>query len=426
MTNSSSPRLGGPRAVAAQLVADWLQQGAFADVLLQGVQRDRGFLTEVVHGTLRWFRALDFVRSALAPRQPRPEVHALLLTAIYELLFMDHSEPYAVVDQSVDAARALSGPKVGGFVNAVLRKVASQREQWITRLQQQPTGVRCSHPDLLIARWTKRWGLSGAEALCKWNNERPAVVLRVETQAVSFATFCERLDRAQVSYHAHSARPNECLVLDQGGPLDQLPGFADGWFAVQDPSTLTAVDLVDPKPGERILDACSAPGGKTMALASRMNGKGTLLALDVEPNRLRRVAENAARMKQNWIEIRELDLTAQPAALPAASFDAILLDVPCTNTGVLRRRPDARWRFDEKRLAVAFALQRRLLDAAAPLLKSGGRLVYSTCSLESEENGEQLRGWLADNPEFCIETERELVPPGCGADGAYAARLTRR
>ena len=425
MTQPIIQRPGGARAQAARLIADWLERGTFADVLLQGVQRDRGFLTEVVNGTMRWFRALDYVRTILAPRQPRPEVEALLLTASYELLFMDHSEPYAVVDQSVEAARDLSGPKVAGFVNAVLRKVASDRKGWLARLEKQSPGVRWSHPELLVARWNKRWGEAGLAALCRWNNERPGVILRVETTRISMADFLAKLKEAGVVTQPHPARPDECIALEAGGPLDQLPGYAEGWFVVQDPSTLAAVDLVDAQSGERILDACAAPGGKTMALASRMRGEGTLLALDVEPNRLRRVVENAARMGHPWIETRLLDLTTGPSDLAATPFDAVLLDVPCTNTGVLRRRPDARWRFDEPRLAGALALQRRLLDAAAPLVKPGGRLVYSTCSLEPDENGEQIRAWLARNPAFKLEEKSELIPPDSQTDGAYAARLRR-
>lgn len=425
MAQPTSLPPGGARGRAAALVAEWLDRGTFADVLLQGLQRDRGFLTEVVYGTLRWYRALDYVRSVLAPRQPQASVHGLLLTAGYELLFMDHSESYAVVDQSVEAARAMGGPKVAGFVNAVLRKIAADPAGWRARLERQPTGVRWSHPDELVTRWSGRFGPAGLEALCTWNNTRPEVVLRVETTRVSLASFQERLTLAQIRHHPHPARPHECLSLEQGGAVDQLPGYAEGWFAVQDPSTLTAVDLMDVHPGEHVLDACAAPGGKAMALAARLNGEGSLRALDPEPSRLRRVAENAARMGYPWIQTAVVDLTQHRADLADASFDAVLLDVPCTNTGVLRRRPDARWRFDAKRLAVALDLQRKLLDAAAPLVKSGGRLVYSTCSLEPEENGQQVGAWLTRHPEFTLDLERELLPPASQTDGAYAARLIK-
>ena len=413
------------RAHAALLVAEWLEHGTFADVLLQGVNRDRGYLTEVVNGTLRWHRALDFVRQSLAPRPPHARVRALLLTASYELLYMDHSEAYAVVDQAVTAARELGSIKVGGFVNAILRRVAADPKGWRAKIDQQSAGVRWSHPDLLVQRWAARWGADGLAGLCAWNNQRPEVVVRVETARVSLADFGLRLEAQQVKYRPHPARPEECVMLEQGGALEQLPGYADGWFAVQDPSTLLAVDLMDVQPGERVLDVCAAPGGKTMALASRMKGEGELLALDVEPNRLRRVRENLARLQQTWVQTQMLDLTNGRGSLVDGSYDAVLLDVPCTNTGVLRRRPDARWRFDEARLQGARELQQKILESAAPLVKPGGRLVYSTCSLEPEENGTQVRAWLARHPEFTLETERELIPPASQTDGAYAARLRR-
>ena len=413
------------RTQAAALVADWLEKEVFADVLLQGVTRDRAFVTEVVNGSIRWFRALDFIRQQLAPRPPHVRIRALLLTAGYELLFMDHSEPYAVVDQAVDVARGLGGIRVGGFVNAILRRVAADRKGWRARLEEQPAGIRWSHPDLLVQRWAARWGVRGLGELCLWNNGRPELVVRVETRRVSMDGFRARLAEQAVKHHPHPARPEECLVLEQAGPLDQLPGYDEGWFAVQDPSTLLAVDLMAVQPGERVLDACAAPGGKTLAMASRMNGQGTLLALDVEPNRVRRLAQNVQRMGLDGIEVRELNLTGGSASLADAPFDAVLLDVPCTNTGVLRRRPDARWRFDEARLNGALALQRSLLEAAGPLVKPGGRLVYSTCSLEPEENGEQVRAWLARHPEFTLEAEQESIPPTSRMDGAYAARLRR-
>ncbi len=413
------------RGRAAALVAEWLERGTFADVLLQGVQRDRGFLTEVVYGTLRWYRALDFVRAQLAPRTPRPAVQAVLLAATYELLFMDHSEVYAVVDQSVEAARSAGGAKVAGFVNALLRRVAADPAGWRQRLDQQPAGVRWSHPDLLVNRWQARYGAEGTAALCQWDNTRPEVVLRVDTSRISLAGFREQLDLRQVKHHSHPALPETCLCLEQGGAPESLPGYAEGWFAVQDPSTLAAVELMAVQPGEHVLDACAAPGGKTLALAACMQGQGTLLALDVEPNRLRRVAENAARLGHTWITTRLLDARSVQSALPGESFDAILLDVPCTNTGVLRRRPDARWRFDEARLAGAVQLQAELLEAASALVKPGGRLVYSTCSLEPEENDSQVRVWLGRHPEFTLEEERTLLPPGSQTDGAYAARLRR-
>jgi 16S rRNA (cytosine967-C5)-methyltransferase len=205
--------------------------------------------------------------------------------------------------------------------------------------------------------------------------------------------------------------------------VTSLPGFADGAFYVQDPSTSVAPALLNPQPGETVLDACAAPGGKAMQLAELMKGQGTLVAMDPAADRLKPLRENVARLKWDFISVVEGDITKQP---PAARFNAILLDVPCTNTGVIRRRPDARWRFSPERLRAACDKQEAILDAAAACLNPGGRIVYSTCSLELEENEGQVDRWLARHADFRLADSRKLFPPETQTDGAYAALLVKK
>jgi 16S rRNA (cytosine967-C5)-methyltransferase len=211
-----------------------------------------------------------------------------------------------------------------------------------------------------------------------------------------------------------------------------LPGYNEGWFAVQDPSTALAVDLLRPQPGERILDACAAPGGKTLMMAELMEHRGLLVAMDSSAERLERLRENLARFGDVFVRVAEGradDSSSLKHVLPPDArdgFDGILLDAPCTNTGVLRRRPDARWRFSLPRLQAAVQKQRALLGALAGVIAPGGRMVYSTCSLEPEENEEQVRSWLEQHPAFSMEEERALRPPDSGTDGAYATRLVHR
>lgn len=416
------------RAAAAALVAVWLRRGVFPDRLLDDADEDRAFVMELVYGVVRGFRALDAVRERLAPRKPSPPVHATLLVGLHQLLGLDHVEAYAAVNETVAAAKEAGGQRSADFVNAVLRRVARDVAATRAWLRAQPLAVRASHPDLLVERWTRQFGAAATEALCAWNNSPPRVAVRVCTSRVSMDAFRARLRELDIAASPHPARPADCLELDAGVAVTKLPGFHQGWVAVQDPSTLVAVDLVRAQAGERVLDVCAAPGGKTLAMAERMGGTGCLLALDADAKRLHRVEENAARLGHTWIVTAAVDLTKEPPArddLKPGGFDAVLLDVPCTNTGVLRRRPDARWNFGAERLAGAVAQQRRLLDAAAPYVKPGGRLVYSTCSLEAEENAGQVVAWLAAHPEFRLDEERSLVPPDSACDGAYAARLAR-
>lgn len=427
MTSAAPSR--NARAVAARLLGVWMRRGVFPDRLLDDAGDDQAFVMEMVYGVVRWFRALDAVREGVAPRKPPPLLHALVLVGLYQVLRLDHVEPFAAVHETVEAAKEAGGRRAGNFVNAVLRRVAADPAGFRRALAAEPPAVRLSHPDVLVDRWTRAYGAPAAEALCAWDNDPPRVVLRVDVTRVALEDVRARLRERRVETTIHPARPDECLVLETGAPVHRLPGFEQGWFAVQDPSTLAAVDLLAPQPGERILDACAAPGGKTMAIAQRMRGTGLLLALDQDAARLRAVEENARRLGYApWLRIAAADLAAGAPPLREAtpgSFDGALLDVPCTNTGVLRRRPDARWRFTDERLRDAAAQQARILDAAAPYVRPGGRLVYSTCSLEPEENGDQVRAWLARHPDFRLDRETSLVPPGSRTDGAYAARLLR-
>jgi len=197
--------------------------------------------------------------------------------------------------------------------------------------------------------------------------------------------------------------------------------------AIHDPATAMAVDLLDPQPGERVLDACASPGGKTALIADRTGSAGHIVACDVHADRIALLQDTLTRLKLPDVEVVKADLRKHglPEPLIQEPFDGILLDVPCSNTGVLRRRPDARWRFDPDRLGRTVALQRALLDRMAALLTPGGRLVYSTCSLEPEENEEQIAQWLQEHPEFRQRESRSCFPPETQTDGAFAAVLER-
>jgi 16S rRNA (cytosine967-C5)-methyltransferase len=300
-------------------------------------------------------------------------------------------------------------------------------------LDSQPPGVRFSHPDISTERWTRQFGVADTEQLCRWNNNPPDVVLRVNTAYRDVELFLHELKGAGIEVVPHAFKPDQFVILPRGVRITDLPGYSEGWFYVQDPSTDIAAAMLSPKPGERVLDACAAPGGKTVALAQQMEGRGTLMAMDSAVTRMKRLHANLSRMKLDFVTVVEGD-AAQPekvrekcaAAGINTSFQAILLDVPCTNTGVIRRRPDARWRFSVDRLHQVCESQQAILDGAATLLENGGRMVYSTCSLEPEENEEQINKWLARHTEFTRVQERRLFPPVAGADGAYAVLLIRK
>ncbi len=420
------------RAVAARVLARWMRTGAFPDRQVDAVERDRAFVMEMVYAAVRRRETLDWMIRQIAPRSPPVEVRALLHIGLVQLYFMDRVEAFAAVHETVDAARQTGVGWAARMVNAVLREAQRRRNDLLMWLRRTPPTVRLSHPLELLERWESEYGQTRAHRLCEWNNEPAAVCLRLRPGAPSADDYARRLSAIGVEAHPHPFAPSRFLRLGRGAHPPALPGFAEGWFYVQDPSTCIAPDMLAPAPGETVLDACAAPGGKTTILYESMEGRGALLACDHRADRLERLRENLARTGCHAIRVIEADadrldaagLAAMDPPAPAA-FDAVLLDVPCTNTGVLRRRPDARWAFGRERLAALVRAQASLLRRVADLVRPGGRLVYSTCSLEREENQEQTRAFLKDRPDFRLKAERLLFPPDSHTDGAYAALLLR-
>ncbi|MFH0908492.1 MAG: 16S rRNA (cytosine(967)-C(5))-methyltransferase RsmB [bacterium] len=414
----SSP---SPRAVAARIVTAWRETGDFPDRMVDRVRADHAMVMDLSLGVVRWIRLLEFVCGALVQRKPRAEVEGFLLVGVYQLIVAQGMADHAAVNETVEAAKQDLGRNTADFINAVLRRAIRERDDIRAVIDRQPDGIRFSHPDTLLQRWFKQYGEEPSRKLCAWNNSPPETVLRINRGRVEADRFLGSLREAGVEATPHTFRPGDCFVLQRGVRVPDVPGYKEGWFAAQDPSTLLAPELLDAQPDDVVLDACAAPGGKTLVIAEQMQGKGVLMAMDRHEDRLEPLRENCKRMRQPWVKI-----VCEDATRAEGRFDRILLDVPCSNTGVLRRRADARWRFAEDRLASLVETQRALLDHAATLLKPGGSLVYSTCSLEPEENEELVAAWLKDRPGFALRRERRLFPPESGTDGTYAALLGKK
>ncbi len=413
------------REVGARLVDVWLESGQFPDQLLDDVRDDRPFIVELVLGIMRRRRSLEWFLDQLMRDRPRGALGACLMVGVYQLIFMDNVAEYAAVNESVKAARKLCGKRATGLVNGVLRELLRQRDTLCRNFEGQSLAVRESHPDLLVDRWQSTLGIAATEALCHWNNARPRV--DICTDADRMTSLLEQFASHGIEAAPHEAAPDRCLELPVGVNIAALPGFTEGWFSVQDPVTLRAVDLLAPQPGDRVLDACAAPGGKTVLIAKAMRGEGHLVAADVNAHRLRRLRDTVGRMRLD-VEIHHADACRDDLVETGGgeAFDRILLDVPCTNTGVLRRRPDARWRFSLDKLKALTQLQRSMLDNAAGALRPGGCMVYSTCSLEAEENERMVEAWSITHPDFELADTVISIPPDSATDGAFAARLTRR
>jgi 16S rRNA (cytosine967-C5)-methyltransferase len=416
------------RLVAAEILTEWLEAGSFPDRQLSRLKADHAFIMEVVNGVVRRQAIFEWLEGQWLSKTPASFIRAALQVGLYQILFMDKVEEYAAINETVEAVKSKSGEfGAAKMINAVLRRAQREKVQVLTALKTQPPQVRLSHPKLLLDRWTKTYGEADAIKLAEWNNFPAETVLRIEQSAVDAADFIDRLRELEIEPLMHPYSDKEIfLVLPRGVPVKSVPGYDDGWFTVQDPATSVSVDLLAPRPGEAVLDACAAPGGKTAMMAGRMRGEGELAAMDMHDDRIAVLRENQKRLKLDWIEIVKGDARKATAVFGDRKFDAILLDVPCTNTGVLRRRADARWRIDEARIKTITELQTEILSACAELLKDKGRLVYSTCSLEPEENEDLVARWIREHPEFRLIKTGKAFPPDSGTDGAFAALLRKK
>jgi 16S rRNA (cytosine967-C5)-methyltransferase len=341
---------------------------------------------------------------------------------------MDNVEEFAAVHETVEAVKSRrhkDAIRAAGMINAVLRNIQEEKAAILQNLKKQSDEIRLSHPESLINRWVKQYGERDTLQLCEWNNQPAETILRVEPARIAPDEFIKALEVAKIYAEPHPFPSAETfLILPRGVAVPKVPGYKEGWFTVQDPATSVSVELLDPRPGESVLDACAAPGGKTAMMAGMMEGKGELIAMDVHDDRLDTLQDTIQRTGWDFVKILKGD-AAKGFPEKTKQFDAILLDVPCLNTGVLRRRVDARWRFTRDRIEMIKKTQRQILNAMSKHVKPGGRMVYSTCSLEVEENEEMVSRWAREHGEFRLVKAKRLFPPKSGTDGAYAALLVR-
>jgi 16S rRNA (cytosine967-C5)-methyltransferase len=425
-----------PRKIAAQVLLDRLSKGGFVEKHLDRAlararlgPEDRALCQELAYGTVRWQGTLDWlIHRQTQGREQKPVVQILLRLGLYQIFFLDRIPPHAAVHSTVETAKALRYPDQAGFINAVLR-TALRDDNIIRRelaaLKTSNPAAGWSHPEWLVARWHERYGPEQTLKLLEWNNSPAKVYARANTLKADPAKLLEFWRSDNVSYNfVFKDWIEENLVFEfkTHPPIEEMRSFKNGFFYVQDPSTLFAVDLLAPKPGERILDFCAAPGGKTTYIAQRMKNEGKIIATDSSPDRLELLRENCGRLGATCVEIAPLSNINPQLSTP---FDRVLVDAPCSNTGVLRRRVDLRWRAKPDEIKRLAAEQLELLRRAAALVKPGGLLVYSTCSLEPEENAGLVAAFLTACPGFSLDESGDVFPLRDGFDGAYAARLQR-
>ena len=380
------------RRTAAFIIARWIMTGDFPSNMLPESGPDRSFVQDLVYTTLRRFRPQRKVLGELLKKWPKGEMESLLYVGAAQILYMDDVPDFAAVNETVEAAKECGNPNVVKVVNGVLRNLIRRRDEFLAMLAAAPVDERESFPSALYRRWTERFGAEKAEALAKHHN------LPAET----FLAYPGRFEK-----------------LGRGMRVADAEGYEEGKFVVQDPATAIAVELLDPRPGEKVFDMCAAPGGKTVQIAWR---GAEVVACEIKSSRRRRLVENLKRTRLDG----KVAVIASPDELGGEKFAKILVDAPCSNTGVLRRRPDARWNWSEEKLAALVQLQLEILERAAKICADGGCIVYSTCSNEPEENLGVAEKFLARHGEFELAGSRESIPFETGYDGAFAAALKRK
>ena len=421
------------RAIAAKALGSVLDQGQSLSTVLPALskdvsEKDRALLQELCFGVLRVLPQLEWYIQQLMTKvltgKQRP-LHYLIMVGIYQLVYT-RIPPHAALAETVNGAVALKRPQLKGLINGVLRQFQRQEDQLKERAQNNE--CRFLHPSWLLKRlqqaYPQQW-----ESIVDANNQRPPMWLRVNRLHHTRDEYLALLAKAEINAFAHPQFP-DAIRLEEASPVGRLPGFEQGWVTVQDASAQHCVDLLDPQNGEQILDLCCAPGGKTTHILEAAP-KAHVLAVDVDENRLKRVKENLHRLQQQ-AEVKCGDGRYPENWCGDRQFDRILLDAPCSANGVIRRHPDIKWLRRDRDIAELAALQKEIIEAIWPHLKSGGVMVYATCSVLPEENAQQMREFLARHPEAQLVTTGDQENPGQqhlphaqDGDGFFYAKLIK-
>ncbi|WP_075183618.1 16S rRNA (cytosine(967)-C(5))-methyltransferase RsmB [Pantoea sp. 1.19] len=421
------------RSLAAQTIERVVEQGQSLSTVLPGAQRglsdkDAALLQALCFGVLRQLPQLEWIISQLMQRPmtgKQRTLHFLIMVGLYQLM-ATRIPAHAALAETVEGAVVLRRPQLKGLINGVLRQFQRQQAELLSAT---PALIATLHPKWLLTRlqqaWPARW-----QEIVSANNQLPPLWLRVNRQHHSREQWLALLQAAGKAAQPHPQLP-DALRLDEPCPVNQLPGFSAGWVTVQDASAQGCVALLDPQNGEHILDLCAAPGGKTTHILEAAP-RASVMAVDVDAQRLERVKENLLRLEMT-AEVKQGDGRYPEQWAGDAHFDRILLDAPCSATGVIRRHPDIKWLRRDRDIAELAALQRQILDAVWPRLSSGGTLLYATCSILPEENQQQISAFLSRHPDAVLtdtgtpaEPGLQVFPDSEGGDGFYYAKLVKR
>lgn len=447
------------RDIALEALYAVEHDGAFSNIALNRVLEkyqpekiDRGFITELVYGSLRTLNTLDWILNQFL-KKPVSELPArikdILRMGVYQLFYMEKVPDSAACNESANLARIHGHAGTVKLVNGVLRNIARKSQEIrFPDIETDPLSgiaLKYSHPEWLVSRWIKEYGPEAAEDFCRANNIIPPNSIRTNTLKTTREKLREILADEGVNSSEGKFAP-ETLIIEGFRSVGSIEAHKSGFFMVQDESSTLVGRVLNPKPGSFVIDACSAPGGKSTHMAQLMNNEGRIISADVHPHKMDLIKENADRLGVKIIEPVVLDATRLHEHYENKA-DFILVDAPCSGLGVLRRRPEIRWRKSEAQIKELSSLQKQILESSAKCLKSGGVLVYSTCTVTDEENIDVVNDFLNTHREFEAESMESVLPgslsgvPGTetitrgfiqflphvhGTDGFFIARMKKQ
>ncbi len=416
-----------PRAICLEILNQLEKADRHPDRLLSDsfkryrhlTSLDRGFLTELTYGVLRWREKLDWsIRhlSKIPLEKIEPETLNILRLGLYQIQFLTRTPASAAVNESVELAKRHRGSGGGGFVNAILRSFLRKKEEIpCPEIDQDPAlhlSVTYSHPLWLVRRWIEEMGIEETLNACVFNNTISPLTLRTNTLKLSRKELIGKLGKKGLKAIPTSFSP-EGILVNNPPPVSELPFLSEGLFIIQDEASQLVTSVLDPKAGERILDACASPGGKTTHIAQRMENRGEVYALDLTRDKLVLVEEMCQRLGIKIVKTLKGDATQSLPVLEGVTFDRVLADVPCSGFGTLRKNPDLKWRKGEGDIKRLSELQLAILTHLSGFVKSGGVLVYSTCTVFREENEGVVENFLKGHPEFQPYPITDALPEKC-------------
>ncbi len=437
-----------PRQHVIKLLDSWEKSDTYADVLLENLfaknkisAQDRAFIQEIFFGVIRWQKRLiwiieQFFRGSFK-KSPR-FVRSILQSSLYQLIFLERIPTYAVINEAVRMAKIKGGKYWSGKINGILRNYQKNQDNIIfPNINKSPVeaiSILYSHPEWLVDRWLKRWGRDETIALCSANNERPSITLRVNCLKISADLLIEKLTKFGIKIS--KSKFTENFLRADGLPnLSQFELFQKGLFSIQDESAGLACQLLGANVGEKVIDLCAAPGGKTTYLTELGKNKAIVYSIDRRLSRLKFIRENLKRLGFSDSRI----IQADGKIFSCKPVDKVLVDAPCSGLGVLSKRVDLKWRRKQEQMDELTNLQLELLKNAASIVKTGGSLVYSTCTIEPQENEEIVNQFLKENRQFQIDSPINYIPENfisdkgfvytyphkSGMDGSFAVRLLK-